>query len=45
MRIHSGTVPNLRFSFEDAHPRVEDGGCKPGYGAPVEQPDDGQDDH
>ena len=26
MRIHSGTVPNLRFSFEDAHPRVEDGG-------------------
>jgi oxalate decarboxylase len=26
MRIHSGTVPNLRFSFEDADPRVEEGG-------------------
>jgi oxalate decarboxylase len=26
MRIHSGTVPNLKFSFTDAHPRHEAGG-------------------
>ncbi|HEY7078021.1 MAG TPA: cupin domain-containing protein [Solirubrobacteraceae bacterium] len=26
MRVHSGTVPNLRFSFADAHPRLEEGG-------------------
>jgi oxalate decarboxylase len=26
MRLHSGTVPNLKFSFADAHPRREAGG-------------------
>lgn len=26
MRIRSGTVPNLKFSFADAHPRLEPGG-------------------
>ncbi len=28
----SGTVPNLKFSFSDAHNRLEEGGWAPGHG-------------